>query len=142
MIRNTKQRQLILELVRSIRGHPTADEIYDAARTKNPRISKGTVYRNLGLLVEEGTLRGYRFAKDPERFDAILMEHSHFFCKRCHKLTDLPLSTVDVSKISLPQIPGYKVEGHTVLINGLCPECADLDRFIDATNPTSEIQVI
>ncbi|HSN94389.1 MAG TPA: transcriptional repressor [Anaerolineaceae bacterium] len=127
MIRNTKQRQLILELFRSIRGHPTADEIYEAARIKNPRISKGTVYRNLGLLVDEGTLRGYRFAKDPERYDAILVEHSHFLCKRCHKLTDLPLGIVDVPKILLPQIPGYKVESHTLVINGLCLECAAQD---------------
>ncbi len=125
MMRHSKQRQLILELVRANRGHPTADEIYEEARKHNPHISKGTVYRNLGLLIEEGILRGHRFDKDPERYDPILEEHSHFICRRCRKLIDLPVKPSVTMNSPLPDLPGYKVESSTLLFSGICADCLE-----------------
>ena len=52
--RNTLQRRLVLETVRRMRNHPTAEEIYLAIAAENPLISKATVYRNLKLLSEQG----------------------------------------------------------------------------------------
>jgi Fe2+ or Zn2+ uptake regulation protein len=125
MMRNTKQRQLILELVCSNHSHPTADEVYEDARKWNAHISKGTVYRNLGLLVEEGLLRRYRLGKDPDRYDPDLEEHSHFVCRRCRKLSDLPSGTLAALDSPLPELPGFKVEGRTFLLSGICPNCLE-----------------
>ncbi len=126
MIRHSKQRQLVLELVRANRGHPTADEIYEEARKKNPHISKGTIYRNLSLLVDEGLIRGHRFDKDPERFDPILEEHSHFLCRYCRKLIDLPVRPSEQVNLTLPELPGYKVESRSLLFSGVCADCAEM----------------
>ena len=52
--RNTLQRRLVLETVRRMRNHPTAEEIYLAIAAENPLISEATVYRNLKLLSEQG----------------------------------------------------------------------------------------
>ena len=52
--RNTRQRKIVLEAVQEHHDHPSADQIYLEIRTKDPRISRGTVYRNLNILSEEG----------------------------------------------------------------------------------------
>ena len=54
--RNSKQRQLVLDAVMARCDHPTADEIYLDVRSKYDRISRGTVYRNLGILAENGNV--------------------------------------------------------------------------------------
>ena len=41
--RNTRQRKLILEVVRSMNDHPTADEIYLAVHERDEHIGRGTV---------------------------------------------------------------------------------------------------
>ena len=43
----------ILELVRRLKTHPTAEEIYAQLRPTNPRLSLGTVYRNLHILAQQ-----------------------------------------------------------------------------------------
>ena len=52
--RNTRQRKLVLDAVRQSYNHPTADEIYNAVRAQDDKISRGTVYRNLNLLADAG----------------------------------------------------------------------------------------
>ncbi|MGE5577510.1 MAG: Fur family transcriptional regulator, partial [Syntrophothermus sp.] len=52
----TRQRQIILEELKNVTTHPTADEVYEMVRRRLPRISLGTVYRNLELLAEEGII--------------------------------------------------------------------------------------
>ena len=54
--RNTKQRKLVLDTVRQSYNHPTADEIYNAVREQDDKISRGTVYRNLNLLADAGEI--------------------------------------------------------------------------------------
>ena len=54
--RNTKQRKLVLDAVRQSYNHPTADEIYNAVREQDDKISRGTVYRNLNLLADAGEI--------------------------------------------------------------------------------------
>ena len=50
--RNTRQRQLVLDEVRSRRDHPTAEQIFQNVHALDPHISRGTVYRNLNLLCD------------------------------------------------------------------------------------------
>ena len=55
--RKSRQRDLILEELRSVRKHLSADEVYALVRRKLPRISLGTVYRNLEVLTEMGEIQ-------------------------------------------------------------------------------------
>ena len=59
--RNTRQRKIVLEAVQEHHDHPSADQIYLEIRAKDPRISRGTVYRNLNVLSEEGQITHVRF---------------------------------------------------------------------------------
>jgi len=86
----TKQKRVILEELERVRTHPTADELYGIVRKRIPRISLGTVYRNLEMLAASGRIRTIRTCGKQRRFDADLSDHVHASCIRCGKIKDLP----------------------------------------------------
>lgn len=120
--RMTKQRAVILETLRSVRSHPTADEIYGLVRKKMPRISLGTVYRNLDLLTASGEIRRLERAGVQKRFDGDLTPHQHVRCESCGSVGDVfpPLPLPDASSIKLP---GFYIKKTEVEFIGLCPNC-------------------
>ena len=67
--RNTRQRALVLEAVRSLHNHPTSADVYDAVREKHPSISRATVYRNLNVLTEQGEVLHIPVAGGADRYD-------------------------------------------------------------------------
>ena len=82
-LRLTGPRRVILEVLRGTESHPTAERVHRLVRRRLPRVSLGTVYRNLRLLVAEG-LAG-EIPGPHARFDANLDAHHHFTCVRCEK---------------------------------------------------------
>lgn len=90
--RNTRQRGVILDILRETREHPTAEIIYREARRVLPNISLGTVYRNLNFLRDQGSVREIRPSEGgSSRFDGMETPHAHFHCVRCSALLDIPL---------------------------------------------------
>ena len=79
--RQTRQQEIILEAVRSTMDHPTAAWVYRQARRHLPRISLGTVYRNLKQLAEAGLIREIQAGGQALRFDGNLGPH-HFHLRR------------------------------------------------------------
>ena len=73
--RNTRQRKLVLDAVRQSYNHPTADEIYNAVREQDDKISRGTVYRNLNLLADAGEILSIK-TPDGSRFDRTIEPHA------------------------------------------------------------------
>ena len=64
--RNTIQKDMVLKTVRELKRHLTADEVYGYIKKDHPNIGKGTVYRNLGILAEEGAIRKVEVPDGPE----------------------------------------------------------------------------
>ena len=90
--RNTRQRGVILDILKESREHPTAEAIYLEARRMLPNISLGTVYRNLNFLRDQGTVREIRPSEGgSSRFDGMDTPHAHFHCVHCNALLDIPL---------------------------------------------------
>ena len=90
--RNTRQRSVILEILRGSLEHPTAETVYREARRALPNISLGTVYRNLNFLRDQGAVREIRPNEGgSSRFDAADTPHAHFHCVLCNALLDIPL---------------------------------------------------
>lgn len=123
MMRNTKQRQLVLGLVTDYGTHPTADEIYEQARDRDPRISRGTVYRNLNVLSEAGEIRKLNMPTGPDHFDCRMDNHYHFLCRSCHKVVDVNLPYKEQLNEAPPGLGGYTTEWHRLILVGLCPDC-------------------
>lgn len=88
--RNTRQRKLVLDAVRQSYNHPTADEIYNAVREQDDKISRGTVYRNLNLLADAGEILSIK-TPGGSRFDRTIEPHAHIICTSCSRVIDVPL---------------------------------------------------
>ena len=123
--RNTNQRKLILDLMAENYTHPTADEIYELARKRNPHISRGTVYRNLGFLCRNGGILKISVPDGPDHYDSTLREHYHFCCKNCGKMQDVPgevkIETGAVLKKMADE--GFTVTERNLVFTGFCPAC-------------------
>ena len=124
-IRNTNQRKIIMDIMQDNYSHPTADEIYEAARKIDSHISRGTVYRNLAFLAEQGSILKISVPDGSDHYDSTLKEHYHFCCKNCSKMYDLP----DTAKVELSAAiqnmtdQGFKISEHNLIVFGLCPSC-------------------
>ena len=127
IIRMTKQREIILEELKKLRTHPTASELYDIVRTKLPKISLGTVYRNLEILAEMGMIKKLEIAGKEKRWDGDISKHYHFRCMKCGKVEDIFLKDDDLATLDSffkNRInDNVKFEEMNVEISGLCSEC-------------------
>lgn len=123
-IRNTRQRSIVLDVVKKLQGqHPTAQTIYDEVSKVHPTISRGTVYRNLGILCEQNQIKKIDIESEADRYDAVCKPHAHFVCCHCQKVYDVPFE-----KIQLPdemRQAGFQVDEQALLFKGLCPNCQE-----------------
>ena len=122
--RTTKQRKLVLELVRSMDSHPTADDVWQAAREQGSTISRGTVYRNLALLSEEGAIQTIK-TPGGSRFDWRCDDHAHVVCSSCGAVADIALPHERELDRAASQASGYDVRSHYTIFEGLCPACRE-----------------
>ncbi len=88
MIRMTNQRKVILEELMKHVDHPTADEIYVEIRKVLPKVSLGTVYRNLDQMSQQGTILKLE-GSGQKRFDPNPSPHPHFRCISCGSVEDI-----------------------------------------------------
>lgn len=125
--RSTLQRRLVYEAVLGTDTHPTAEWVYETVRRMLPRVSLGTVYRNLQVLVEEGRLRAFTRG-GRTRFDGDLEAHDHFSCDRCGLLVDIPRAAEALASERRLKARGYAVSGRVLEFHGLCRECRQNDK--------------
>mgnify|MGYP001766051267 CR=1 FL=1 len=123
-VRRTKQRDVIVEELTKLHCHPSADEIYELVRKRLPRISLGTVYRNLEILSRRGIIQRVELGGSQMRFDGDLNQHQHIRCVRCGRIDDLPIGT-DLTDCDRESVrgTGYRVLERRVEFVGVCPAC-------------------
>ena len=121
--RNTRQRQLILEELRNLDSHPTAATLYELVRRRLPKISLGTVYRNLELLARTGQIQKLDFVSGEARFDGNVATHDHLRCVECGRVDDLPAFSLDLSGGDANDWCGYRILGRRLEFFGVCPQC-------------------
>jgi Fe2+ or Zn2+ uptake regulation protein len=122
-LRMTRQRRVILEELRKVNTHPSADEIYEMVRKRLPRISLGTVYRNLEVLSESGDIQKLELGCSLRRFDGTPENHYHIRCTRCDRVVDAPIDfSIDIEQ-KLKDETNFKIIGHKLEFIGICPDC-------------------
>jgi Fur family ferric uptake transcriptional regulator len=119
--RNTPQRRVILEELQGLTSHPTAAELFSLVRKKLPRISLGTVYRNLEVLHEDGQLIKLELAGAETRFDGNTTPHLHIRCTACGAVRDVTSITPPPDPPA--QLEGFEVHGCRTEFFGICPDC-------------------
>ena len=121
--RNTRQRRVILEELRKLSSHPTAADLYEIVRRHLPRISLGTVYRNLELLARMDLIQKLEISGTEARFDGNPDRHYHVRCVRCERVDDLHEVPDDPMKGGFEELDGYEILGYRLEFFGICPEC-------------------
>lgn len=120
----SKQREAILQVLRSTDTHPTAQWVYEQVRKTLPRISLGTVYRNLTRLRDEGVILGIAVGDGYEHFDGDASPHIHLHCRRCHRIADVRLSDDTPRKAAIAA--GFIPDNEVYIIYGICGDCGAL----------------
>lgn len=122
--RNTVQRELVLNAVGQLNCHATAEEIYVYIAKDYPSIGKGTVYRNLNLLAEEGKLLKLEMPGGPEHFDQTLRPHYHLLCTECGRVSDVEVEGIGNLTERVTESCGAEVTGYSLTFLGRCAQCA------------------
>jgi Fur family peroxide stress response transcriptional regulator len=121
--RATRQLAAVYEVLQGDHSHPSADEIYRRVRKKLPRISLGTVYRNLQRLVQERKIRMFLLGERVARYDPVVEEHDHFICQHCKTVEDVLLERDRRVNLDPLLKEGFTVTAHSLAIHGLCQRC-------------------
>jgi len=125
--RMTKQRRIILEELRKVTSHPTADQLHQMVRQRLPGINIATVYRNLEILTDEGEVMKLDVAGTQRRFDGNAQNHYHIRCSRCGRVDDVHMEIEASLEEAAAESCGYRVQSHSVEFTGICPRCAGVN---------------
>jgi Fur family ferric uptake transcriptional regulator/Fur family peroxide stress response transcriptional regulator len=121
--RHTLQRSLVLEAVKYLHCHATADDIYYLIVTKHPNISRGTVYRNLNLLSDIGEIRKVEIPSGADRFDHECHPHYHARCIECNRVFNVDMEFISDLQKNIKDTQGFEFTGHDLIFKGICLEC-------------------
>ncbi len=122
MMRYSRQRDRIHRFVRESRAHPTAQMVYDALREESPKLSLGTVYRDLNQLADAGQLLKIALPDGGCRFDGTLQCHSHIVCERCGAVEDVTVQDARFGE-QVERQTGYRLSTLSLVMRGVCPNC-------------------
>lgn len=123
--RNTIQKELVLKTVYELKRHLTADEVYEFIQKEHPTIGKGTVYRNLAILVQEGAVRKVEIPDGPDRFDFTLENHYHVRCVQCGNVYDVDMDEITDLKEKLHDTHGMEFLSYDIFFKGICRACRE-----------------
>lgn len=119
--RLTPQRAEVLAELRAAHDHPTAAQLFERLRPRLPRLSLGTVYRNLDVLAADGVITRLAGAGAEARWDGAPQDHDHVRCVCCGAVADIPA----VPLAGGPALPaGFALAGRRLEFTGTCAGCA------------------
>jgi len=116
----TKQRELVLKIVKDSGMHLSAEGVYLRACRTMPSIVKATVYNNLNYLTTNGLIRRVKIHGGPDLFDGTLSPHEHLVCDVCGKVSDLSLEDI---KDRLERAAHVNLTGYELTLHYVCTEC-------------------
>ena len=121
----TKQREVVLQVIRNAHDHLTANEVFTAAKELRPTISFATVYNSLRYLKEAGHIAEITFGNGASRYDRMTHRHDHAICTDCGKLVDIEMEVpADILKKAARQSK-FKPETIEFTLRGRCPDCVN-----------------
>ncbi len=121
----TKQRKVVLQVIRQAETHLTANEVYDKAKQLLPAISLATVYNSLRFLKDAGYITEIAFAGSASRFDKRVERHDHALCVKCGKLIDIDLEIPQELIQKAVTLSSFKPDSIEITLRGLCPDCTE-----------------
>jgi len=119
----TRQREVVLQVIRDEPEHLTANEVFDKAKNLLPSISFATVYNSLRYLKEAGHIAEISFGNGASRFDSMTSRHDHAICTKCGKLVDMELELPAELVNLAAEFSRFQPESLELTLRGICPDC-------------------
>jgi len=120
----TRQRQLVLEVLKDTSGHLDAGMVYQEARKRDERISLATVYRSLDFLVKEGLIKESSLGLDQAHFEVTTKtQHFHFMCLECGEVIELDAADIHDSLNNACQAKNLQISETHLYVRGICDNC-------------------
>ena len=119
----TRQREVVLQVIRDSHSHLTANEVFAEAKAKLPSISFATVYNSLRYLKDSGHIAEIQFGNGASRFDRMTHRHDHAICTACGKLVDIDMEHPTDLMARAASISNFKPEFLEFTLRGVCAEC-------------------
>lgn len=119
----TKQREVVLRVIRDADGHLTANEVFVHGKQLLPSISFATVYNSLRYLKDAGHIAEIQFGNGASRFDRMTSRHDHAICTKCGKLVDIEMEMPAELVKMAAKYSKFKPESLEFTLRGTCPDC-------------------
>jgi len=116
--RLTNQRKVVLEVIKSACYHPTAEQIYKLTKKQLPKISVGTVYRNLDILSSQNIIKRIDIPGEPARFDADLSKKAYFVCKDKKAIYDIKIDKKEILNLIPDNSVVNKIDDFNIVLFG------------------------
>jgi Fur family peroxide stress response transcriptional regulator len=124
----THQRQVLYEVMQTMPGHPSPEEVYARVKKRVPAISLATVYKNIHLFLERGVLKELSMHHGSLRVELNSHDHHHMVCSHCKAITDIEEKDLGVLP-ALQELPGgFQVERYSLDVIGICAACQKAKR--------------
>lgn len=124
-LRDTPQREMILDTFLKREEHITAEQLYDIVKRTDPSIGQATVYRVLKIIVEAGLAREVDFGDGVMRYEHSYNHphHDHLVCKGCGKTVEVRDDIIEEMQKRVAESFGFQLTDHEMYLYGLCEKC-------------------
>ncbi|MCP5057591.1 MAG: transcriptional repressor [bacterium] len=127
-LKQTKQREAILDVFLEVKGHITGDELYQRVRDRHSNIGYTTVYRTMKLLCDAGLASERHFDDGITRYEIEHEHHDHLVCVRCGKIVEFDCQMIETAQDEIVKRYGFRLLRHRHELYGHCPDCQQRDR--------------
>ncbi len=119
----THQRQVIYQVLRTMHGHPSLEDVYERVKARIPAISLATVYKNIHVFIESGIFHEVSLHHGSLRVETNSRPHHHLVCTACKSITDIAAEDLGIPAPARKLRGGFLVQRYAVDVLGLCPAC-------------------
>ena len=122
-LKQTKQRELILQTFLEAQRHVTSEDLYQAVRAEHSNIGYTTVYRTMKLRVEAGLATERHFDDGITRYEIEHEHHDHLVCIKCGKITEFECEMIEKTQNEIAESHGFEILRHRHELYGHCAAC-------------------
>jgi Fur family ferric uptake transcriptional regulator len=123
-LRFTDQQRDLVNYIFSRHNHFDVDQLHDAMKAENIRVSRATAYRTLAKLVDAGLLRRLDLgSRTYYEHDYGYPAHDHIVCEKCQKIIEFQRPQIEDELREVCSEHLFQMTGHSLIVRGVCADC-------------------